>query len=106
MEVEPNTSLEVNNTEIPTSKRWTRNLNGLPAFNYELLTKHLGTEQSGSAHKHKKLGYQMFKDKYICQVEVKVNVIKDNILCFLIKAWCKCRHEKHNIHSICSFKQS
>jgi hypothetical protein len=33
MEVEPNTSLEVNNAEIPTLKRWTRNLNGLPAFN-------------------------------------------------------------------------
>ena len=54
MEVEPiNTSLEVNNTEIPTLKRWTRDLNGLPAFNYELLSKHLGTEQSGGAHKHK-----------------------------------------------------
>ena len=39
MEVEPiNTSLEVNNTEIPTLKRWTRDLNGLPAFNYELCT--------------------------------------------------------------------
>ena len=86
MEVEPSTSLEVNNTEIPILKRWTRDLSGLPAFNYELLTKHLGTEQSGGAHKHKKLGYQMFKDKYVGQVEVKANVIKDNISCFLIKA--------------------
>jgi hypothetical protein len=76
----------VNNTEIPILKRWTRDLSGLPAFNYELLTKHLGTEQSGGAHKHKKLGYQMFKDKYVGQVEVKANVIKDNISCFLIKA--------------------
>ena len=85
-EVEPSTSLEGSNTEIPTIQRWTKNLNGLPAFNYELLIKHLGTEQSGGAHKHKKLGYQMFKDKYIVQFEVKANVVKDKISCFLIKA--------------------
>ncbi len=83
MQVEPSTSLEVNNTEIPIIKRSTRDLNGLPALNYELLTKHLGTEQSGGAHKDKKLGYQMFMDKYHAgQVEVKANVIKDNISCF------------------------
>ena len=63
MESEPSTSLEVNNFETPISKRWTRDLNSLPEFTYELLTKHLQTEQSGGAQKHKKLGYQMFKDK-------------------------------------------
>ena len=44
MEVEPSTSLEVNATERPTLKRWTKDLDGLPAFNYELLAKHLQTE--------------------------------------------------------------
>ena len=86
MEVEPSTSLEGSNIDIPTMQRWTKNLHGLPAFNYELLIKHLGTEHSGGAHKHKKLGYQMFKDKYVVQVEVKANVSKDKISCFLIKA--------------------
>ena len=52
MEVEPSTSLEGSNIEIPTMQRWTKNLHGLPAFNYELLIKHLGTEHSGGAHKH------------------------------------------------------
>ena len=26
------------------------------------------------AHKHKKLGYRLFKDKYVTQVQVKPNV--------------------------------
>ena len=50
------------------------------AFNYELLSKHLGTEQSGGAHKHKKLGYQMFKDKYVGQVEVNLKQMSSKIL--------------------------
>jgi hypothetical protein len=46
-------------------KRWTKNLDFLPEFTFELLKKHLGTELSagnnpGEAYKHKKLGYQLF----------------------------------------------
>ena len=84
MEAEPSTSLVANSNETKTLQRWTKDLIGLPAFSYELLLKHLGTEQSGGAHKHKKLGYQLFKDKYVVQVEA--NVVKDKISCFLIKA--------------------
>ena len=48
------------------------------------MQKHLGTdpelikENSVGAHKHKKEGYQLFKDKYVKQVVVKANVVKDN----------------------------
>ena len=50
-------------SEIPNLQRWTRSLNGLPTFTYEMLAKHLSMENSGAgSQKHKKLGYQMFKD--------------------------------------------
>ena len=103
MEGETSTSHEANNaaTEL---KRWTRDLHGLPSFTYELLTKHFGTEHSGAgAQKHKKLGYQLFKYKYVGQVEVKKNVTKGNMTCFLVKG-CKCCHEKQCVHCICSSK--
>ena len=86
MESEPSTSHETNCSELPVTIRWTRDLHGIPAFTYELLIKHLGTENSGiGAQKHKKLGYQMFKDKYVGQVQVKPNITKGNMSCFLIK---------------------
>ena len=37
------------------------------------------------SQKHNKLGYQMFKDKYIEKVEVKANVVKGKMPCFLVK---------------------
>ena len=55
MVVEPSTSLEGSNTKIPIMQRWTKNLHVLPSFNQELSIKHLGTENSGRAHKHKKV---------------------------------------------------
>ena len=40
MEGGTSTSLEAGNYEIPKLKRWAKDLNGLPTFTYELLTKH------------------------------------------------------------------
>ena len=56
MEGEARTSHEVNDNEISRVQSWTRNLQGFPAFNYELLTKHLGAGLPGSGtSKHNKL---------------------------------------------------
>ena len=68
----------------------------LPPFTYGLLQKHLQTEpktsdNSTGAHKHKKLGYQMFKDKYVRQVEIKADVKKDNGQPFYLMKGC-CLH--------------
>ncbi|XP_028417051.1 uncharacterized protein LOC114541314 [Dendronephthya gigantea] len=99
MEGEASTSHEANNaaTEL---KRWTRDLHGLPAFSYELLIKHCGIEHSGAgAQKHKKLGYQLFKDKYVGQVQVKKNVTKGNMVCFLVKG-CVNAAMKNNVYTV------
>ena len=72
--------------EIAEPQWWTKDLNGLPTFTYEILTKHLSKENSGAgSQKYKKLGYQMFKDKYVGKVEAKANVVKGNMSCFLVK---------------------
>ena len=77
MEEGTSTSLEARYNEIPELQRWTKDLNSLPTFTYQLLTKLLSMENAGvGSQKHKKLGYQMFKDKYIGKVEVKANVVK------------------------------
>ena len=85
MEEGASNSLRADN-EIPNVQRWTRSLNGLPTFTCEMLAKHLSMENSGAgSQKHKKLGNQMLKDKYVGKVEVKANVSKDNMSCFLVK---------------------
>ena len=67
-------------TEKPI--QWTKSLANLPPFTHELLRQHLITDTSGkhgkppNAHKHKKYGYQLFKDKLVAQVKVKANVKK------------------------------
>ena len=72
-------------SEIPILQRWARSLNGLPTFTYEMLAKHLSMENSGAgSQKHKKLGCQMFKDKYVGKVEVKANVGKDMLHVMLL----------------------
>ena len=83
-----------NGEEVLCSKSipWTRNLSGMPAFTHELLTKHLITDGSAkhgkppNAHKHKKCGYQLFKDKMVSQVFVKANVVKGTEKFFLVKS--------------------
>ncbi len=100
MEGAASISHEVNNSEMPDSKKWTRNLHGLPAFTYELLTKHLDTAHLGAgATKHKKSGYQMFKDKYVGQVEVKANVMKSSASCLLVKG-CVNAAMKRNTYTV------
>ena len=64
--------------------QWTKELKDIPPFTFEIMQKHLGTnpesvkENNVWAHKHKKEGYQLFKDKYVKQVVVKANVKKEN----------------------------
>ena len=69
-----------------------KKLSGLPPFSLKLLTEHLITDSSGkhgkpaNAHKHKKYGYQQFKDKMVTQVLVKPNVLKGDETFFLVKS--------------------
>ncbi|XP_028398837.1 uncharacterized protein LOC114522365 [Dendronephthya gigantea] len=71
--------------------QWTKNLRGIPAFTHALLLEHLITDDSSklgkppNAHKHKKYGYQLFKDKMVTQVKVKPNVLKGQEKFFLFK---------------------
>ena len=70
-------------------KRWTKCLKSLPPLTYELLQRHVQTgtgDQDNNAHRHKKLGYRLFKDRYVANVEVKSNVIMGNDEKCLIKA--------------------
>lgn len=72
--------------------QWTRNLTNLPPFTHELLKQHLITDTSSkhgkppNAHKYKKFGYQLFKDKLVSQVKVKANVKKGEASFFLVKS--------------------
>ena len=72
--------------------QWTKNLSNLPPVTHELLKQHLITDTSGkygkppNAHKHKKYGYQLFKDTMVTQVKVKSNVKKGEANIFLVKA--------------------
>ena len=72
--------------------QWTRNLSGIPPFTHALLKEYLITDNSSklgkppNAHKHKKYGYQLFKDKMVTQVVVKANVLKGTEKFFLFKS--------------------
>jgi hypothetical protein len=52
-------------------REWMRNLRSIPPFTYELLKQYLITDTSGkqgkppNADKHKKYGYQLFKEKMV-----------------------------------------
>jgi hypothetical protein len=70
-------------------KRWTKDLRSLPPFTHELLQRHVGTgtgDHDNNAHRHKKLGYWLFKDRYINNAEVKPNVKMGCDEKFLVKA--------------------
>ena len=85
MDSEPGTSNETNK-QLQQSEimQWTKELKAVPPFTFEMMQKHLGTnpesvkENNVGAHKHKKEGYQLFKDKYVKQVVVRANVKKEN----------------------------
>ena len=68
MEEGASDSLRAEN-EIPNLQRWTRSLNGLPTFTYEMLAKHLSMENSGAGcQKHKKLTHlSNFKQSVCCK---------------------------------------
>ena len=105
MEDKPCTSKEANKLHQGETKRWTRDLKLLPPFTYGLLQKHLQTEpktsdNSTGAHKHKKLGYQMFKDKYVRQVEIKADVKKDNGQPFYLMKGCVNASMKKNSYVV------
>ena len=93
MDSEPGTSNETNEQMQQSEiRQGTKELKTIPPFTYELMQKHLEAdpelvkENNVGAHKHKKEGYQLFKDKYIKQVVVKASVKKENIqLYYLVK---------------------
>ena len=92
MDSEPGTSKETNEQQQQCEMRqWTKELKTIPPFTFELMQKHLGTntelgeENNVGAHKHKKEGYQLFKDKYVKQVVMKANVMKDKQMYYLVK---------------------
>ena len=92
MDSEPGTSKEKNEQQQQCEMRqWTKELKTIPPFTFELMQKHLGTntelgeENNVGAHKHKKEGYQLFKDKYVKQVVIKANVMKDKQMYYLVK---------------------
>ena len=74
--------------------QWTKNLRGIPPFTHALLNEHLITDDSSklgkppNAHKHKKHGYQLFKDKMVTQVVAKANVLKDTEKFSCLKMLC------------------
>ena len=72
--------------------QWTKNLSFIPPFTHALLQEHLITGDSSklgkppNAHKHKKYGYQLFKDKMVTQVVVKADVLKGREKFFQVKS--------------------
>ena len=70
-------------------QQWTKEFKLIPAFAYELLQEHLGTNRNSGkdgateAHKQTKKAYQLFKDKYVKQVVVKPDVKKEITSCTL-----------------------
>ena len=91
-EANPQVMNEDNQTPTHTEcNNWTKDLKLLPNFTQQLLEKHLITSKStddmaSGAHKHKKLGYRLFKDKYVTKVQVKPNVKTTDDVKFLVKA--------------------
>ena len=72
-------------------REWTRNLRSIPPFTYELLKQYLITDTSGkqgkppNAHKHKKYGYQLFKEKMVTKLQVKPDILKGTERFFFVK---------------------
>ena len=72
-------------------REWTRNLRSIPPFTHELLKQYLITDTLGkqgkppNAHKHKKYGYQLFKEKMVTKLQVKPDILKGTERFFLVK---------------------
>ena len=87
------------------STKWTRSLQGIPPFTHELLEQHLigetaqESKQEGKqpkAHKHKKYGYQLFKDKMVSKDKVISNVRQGKDKLFYIKCTVHASMKKTN----------
>ena len=71
--------------------QWTKNLSFIPLLTPCIIEEHLIGDSSKlgklpNAHKHKKYGYQLFKDKMVTQVVVKADVLKGREKFFLVKS--------------------
>jgi hypothetical protein len=73
-------------TEQIEIQRCTKDQKSLPKFSHALLQKRLGVECDNDASKHKKLGYRIFKDRYVNNVLVKPNIWKGREVHFVVKA--------------------
>ena len=88
----PNSNVEGNVDINQRGNGWTRSLINLPAFEYAFIHEHL-VENSETmpdnrptgAHRHKKMGYRLFKENYVKNVRVKPNVQANSKL-FLVKS--------------------
>ena len=73
----PNSNVEGNVDINQRGNRWTRSLINLPAFEYAFIHEYL-VENSETmpdnrptgAHRHKKMGYRLFKENYVKNVRV------------------------------------
>jgi hypothetical protein len=77
--------------ELDLINQWTKDLKLLPPFTQQLLEKHLISDihkdnSVPGAFKHKKLGYGLFKERYVTKVQVKPNVQASHEIKFLVKA--------------------
>ena len=73
---EPSTSKDADDTQVETQP-WTRYLKLLPPFTYNKLQKHLGLDSqqnSTGTKKDEKLGYRLFKEGYVSNVQAKSNI--------------------------------
>ena len=70
-----------------------------------MLQEHLGVESDNDASKHKKLGYRLFKDKYVNRVQVKPNVSKGGEVHFLIKACVSASMKQQSYNVYVHFNQ-
>ena len=76
--------------------KWTSSLQDMPPFTHELLEHHLIEETSKTrpesklpkAHKHKKYGHQLFKDKMVSKVKVILNVLEGKDMLFHLTFKC------------------
>ena len=77
----PNTNADKNAVVSESVDAWTRSLLDLPAFEYAFINRPTG------AHRHKKMGYRLFKENYVKNLRVKPNVLDKSKL-FLVKSVC------------------
>ena len=92
------------------SAKWTRSLQGIPPFTHELLEQHLIGETAQEskqprAHKQKKYGYQLFKDKMVSKVKVIPNVLQGKDKLFYIKCTVYASMKKTNYTVYVHLKQ-